>query len=452
MPLVNRCMADSPSSGDRIRLVVLTDITSLTAGVAEPDDGQSLIRLLLYANELDIEGFVASSNLEHGQSVRPDLIRQAIEAYGSVHENLLLHDSRYPHAAGLAKVVHSGQPIAGPKLPINSSIGEDKDTEGSEWFITVVDRPDPRPVWVLIWGGSADLAQALRKVHATRTKEELERFIAKLRILSISDQDSTGPWIRENFPGLFTVTQYRAYRGMYRSGDVALTSSEWVKTHIHGHGALGDLYPDYRGGDIWTKRLGPVRGIKEGDTPSVLALVPNGLGDLDQLWLGSWGGRFEGEGNHYTDVPDFDWDKRGFDTSNDPDPRMSPVYRWRPAFQADFQSRLDWCVRPYGETNHPPVVRIVGERIRQANVGEVVELDAESSTDPDGDNLEFAWSVYPNRDSVEYSSALDSLDSAKARLTVPVQWKGKTIPLLLTVTDQGAPRLTRYGRVMLVIE
>ena len=49
------------------------------------------------------------------------------------------------------------------------------------------------------------------------------------------------------------------------------------------------------------------------------------------------------------------------DTKADPDPRMSSVYRWRPAFQADFAARLDWCVKPFKKANHPPVVRISGE-------------------------------------------------------------------------------------------
>jgi hypothetical protein len=68
----------------RPRLLVLTDISSLTAGVAEPDDGQSLIRLMLYANEFNIEGLIATSNLGHGQKTRPDLIRQVVDAYGSL--------------------------------------------------------------------------------------------------------------------------------------------------------------------------------------------------------------------------------------------------------------------------------------------------------------------------------------------------------------------------------
>src|SRR5262249_53491059 len=143
-------------------------------------------------------------------------------------------------------------------------------------------------------------------------------------------------------------------------------------------------YPDYNGGDIWSRTLGRVRGIKEGDTPSFLHLVPNGLGDLVRPWLGSWGGRFEaereGEAHRVTDVTDADRD-----TSGDPAPRMITVYRWRPDFQADFQARLDWCVKLFAEANHPPAARIRGDRERTAAPGASVTLDAGDSSDPDGD-------------------------------------------------------------------
>jgi hypothetical protein len=230
--------ADPPP--EKPRLVVLTDISSLTAGEAEPDDGQSLIRLMLYTNEFAIEGLVASSNMGHGRKVRPELIRQVVNAYGKARPNLLLHDRRYPPDEELREVIKAGQPIAGPEVPVTESVGEGKDTEASEWIIRVVDRPDPRPVWVVVWGGSADLGQALWKVRATRSPEGLARFVAKLRVHSIGDQDSTGPWIREQFPALYTITQRRAYRGIYRGGDTTLASSEWVRKNIHGHGPIGD--------------------------------------------------------------------------------------------------------------------------------------------------------------------------------------------------------------------
>src|SRR4051812_11675898 len=147
------------TADERTRLIVLTDIGSLRAGVAEPDDGQSMIRLMLYTNELDVEGLIATSNLGHGQAARPDLIRRVVDAYGAARPNLLKHDGRYPPAAVLAGGIAAGQPIAGRELPVAASVGGGKDTEGSTRIIRVVDAQDPRPVWVTIWGGSADLAQ-----------------------------------------------------------------------------------------------------------------------------------------------------------------------------------------------------------------------------------------------------------------------------------------------------
>src|SRR5438067_7767592 len=97
LALVAGARSGAPSEGPT-RLVVLTDISSLTAGLREPDDGQSLIRLLLYANDLEIEGLIASSNMGHGQVTRPELICEAIAAYGRVRPNLLLHSDRYPPA------------------------------------------------------------------------------------------------------------------------------------------------------------------------------------------------------------------------------------------------------------------------------------------------------------------------------------------------------------------
>jgi hypothetical protein len=187
-------------------LIVLTDISSLTAGVAEPDDGQSLIRLMLHADEFDIEGLVATSNLGHGQEMRPDLIRRVVDAYAEVRPNLTLHDARYPPASTLAGVIKSGQPVAGPEVPVERSVGEGKDTQASEWIIAVVDRPDPRPVWVVIWGGSADLAQAVWKVRATRAPDRLARFVSKLRVHAIGDRPrrSAGP---ARYPGRYVRGQ-----------------------------------------------------------------------------------------------------------------------------------------------------------------------------------------------------------------------------------------------------
>ena len=190
-----------------------------------------------------------------------------------------------------------------------------------------------------------------------------------------------------------------------------------------------------------------MRGIKEGDTPSFLSLVPNGLFDPARPWLGSWGGRFAGEGNQLTDIPDHD-----IDTKGDPDPRMSSVYRWRPAFQADFAARLDWCVKPFEQANHPSVVRMSGASIRQAQAGHSIALDATGTTDPDGDDLSFEWDIYPRDPDLGEGVVIHSGKTAKPRVEVGAILAGKTISILLTVRDSGKPCLTRYGRVLLRVE
>ena len=50
------CVPALGVSEPKQRLIVLTDIE------ADPDDSQSLVRLLLYANQIDIEGIVATTS------------------------------------------------------------------------------------------------------------------------------------------------------------------------------------------------------------------------------------------------------------------------------------------------------------------------------------------------------------------------------------------------------
>lgn len=324
---------NQPSTGKpHFRLFVLTDISSLQAGVREPDDAQSMIRLMLYSNDIDLEGLVACSNLEHVHVSRPELIQEVIAAYEKDLPNLRAHDPNYPSAVYLRSLVHAGQPVAGKAVPLESSIGEGKDTDASQALIRAVDRNDPRPLWVAVWGGTADLAQALWSVRQNRSPEQLAEFIARLRIHAVYDQDSTAPWIQREFPNLFYIRREHGVRGMYRFGDTSLVSSEWVKENIRGHGALGELYPDYNGGDVWSNVLGDVHGVKEGDTPSYLNLIS---GDP----MKGWGGTFVQTGpQRFTDDP-----APADAAPEDMAPPIAGVYRHRAAFQADFARRLEWC-------------------------------------------------------------------------------------------------------------
>ena len=204
--LSNGAFGADPPGEVKPRLLVLTDIGG------DPDDQQSMIRLMTYANEFDIEGLIASAAGTPGElkeeTTHPELIREIVEAYGKVRMNLLLHNPDYPPANSLLDRVKSGNARRGVK-----SLGADHDTEGSRWIVKVVDRDHPRPLNVVIWGGSTDLAQALWRARNDREAGELKRFVGKLRVHAIGHQDDTGPWIVEQFPDLFYVLRCYAVEG-----------------------------------------------------------------------------------------------------------------------------------------------------------------------------------------------------------------------------------------------
>jgi hypothetical protein len=153
------------------RLIVLTDIGG------DPDDQQSLIRLMLYANEFEIEGLIASASGTPGELkkalTQPHLIREIVEGYGQVRGNLAKHVPGYPTAQELAGRIKTGNAERG-----RNAIGDRHDTEASRWIIQVVDQPDPRPVNIAIWGGQTDLAQALWRVLLVSYRRELRSFFA----------------------------------------------------------------------------------------------------------------------------------------------------------------------------------------------------------------------------------------------------------------------------------
>jgi hypothetical protein len=393
-------------------------------------------------------------------AVRPELIREVVEAYGAVRENLLRHAPGYPTQQDLLSRVKSGNPKRGV-----ANIGAGKDTEGSDWIISVADQPDDEPLNIVIWGGSTELAQALWRVRNDRTAKAVKQFVSRLRVHAIGHQDNTGPWILENFPDLFyilsavdasdvlgparargSVTDSRlsVYRGMYLGGDESLTAREWIDRHVReGHGPLGALYPP----KTWTAP-NPHSALKEGDTPSWFYFLPNGLSDPEHPDWGCWGGRFRLAGRGlYRDARD---------TVGDVTDGRATVWRWRAAYQADFQARMDWCVKPYAEANHPPVAVVNGDRSRRvlmvsAAPGSRVTLSAEGSSDPDRDALSYRWWVYPEAGASEGAVALEGADTAEVAVRVPEDAGRKEIHVVLEVTDDGSPSLTGYRRVIVSV-
>jgi hypothetical protein len=222
------------------RLIVLSDIE------ADPDDSQSLVRLLLYANQIDIEGIVATTSTHQKSHIAPASMHAIIDAYGRVQPNLSKHESGYPKAEVLKAVVRSGSQLYGMQ-----GVGAGRDSPGSDAIIQALEKNDTRPLWVAVWGGANTLAQALYRIDHDRTPEQAARLLNKLRVYTISDQDDSGIWMRTKFPDLFYIVSPGGYgngtwTGMHATEpgfDSTDISNDWIATHIQqGHGPLGAVY------------------------------------------------------------------------------------------------------------------------------------------------------------------------------------------------------------------
>jgi hypothetical protein len=187
-----------PESADTFtgkpRIAIVTDIGN------EPDDQMSLVRLLLYSNELDIEAMVAATSTWQRTQLHPETIRMLVHAYGGVRSNLMLHQPGWPTEDDLEGRVTPGQPAYGM-----AATGPGKQTAGSKALLESITRADDRPLWICLWGGANTLAQALIDLRKLVGKQRATEMLQRVRISSISDQDDAGPWIRKEFPGLFYV-------------------------------------------------------------------------------------------------------------------------------------------------------------------------------------------------------------------------------------------------------
>ena len=438
------------------RLVVCTDIAPADV---EPDDMESMVRLMSYADQFEIEALITSVgwNCDPYPVEWAQYLFRVIEAYRQDVNNLMKRSGQkkflpiakengrqklgyWPSADYLRGRAVMGSVRGGIKV-----VGEDNDSPGSELLIRLADEQDPRPIYVAAWGGANTLAQAIWRVKQTRTAEELRRFVRKFRLYTITDQDmrysmrmdraySSHQWLRREFcddlPFIWDEGTWQE--------QCELGKRHWQQhqAHIQGKGALGHEYPDYKWG-------------VEGDTPSFLYVMPNGLNDPEDPRQAGWAGYHER--GLCADSLTTAW------TSwQEPLRTISVGYKTR--FYGDelndFMARMQWADEGRGNHNPKVVIRSAAKGLQpvciDAKPGQTIRLDASKSIDPDGDGLAFRWWQQPEIGITKVH--IDDADKSVATVRIPADSQTDTIHIICEVHDDGPFHLVSYRRIIIRLQ
>lgn len=454
LPVAVACAA--PEGALKPRIVVLTDIGP---GDVEPDDHESTVRLLCYADRFEIEALIVGSGWNTSGRSYPaawmDILQETIDAYGQDVGNLMRRSGQSGFRAEEGRqelgywpspgYLHARTMPGSRKLGL-AALGPDNDSAGSEYLLRLAAEDDDRPIWVCVWGGANTFAQAVWRLQQQGDPARLRAFLRKFRLYTITDQDkdwgrdvpfavSSHQWLRREFEqDLVFLWDESAWLYQNETG-----KANWAEyaAHIQGRGALGRQYPKYRWG-------------VEGDTPSFLYVLPNGLNVPEQPGWGGWGGYFvratgpDGLTRAYVNQDG---------TAAHPISRSYEA-RFYPAIFNDFVARIGWAQN--GSGNRNPVVVVNGDRTEApipltAAAGAALALDASASADPDGDALRFTWWLLSEAGDYSGPVRLTGADTSRATVHLPAEAAGATLHLICEVTDTGAPTLTSYRRILITV-
>ena len=434
------------------RVIVLTDIAP---GNVEPDDMESMVRLLSYADVLEIEAIITSTgwNCDPYPDGWADSLQRVIDAYEHDVPNLMKRSNQrgflpLAEEEGKQTIGYWVSPtylrsraVMGSRRSGIAVIGEGNESAGSDLIIKLVDEKDPRPIWVCVWGGANTLAQAIWQVKQQRTEKELKAFLHKLRVYTITDQDmpyskrknyaySSHQWMRQEFADdLVFLWDESAWLTQCELG-----SKNWHEyaSKIQSKGRLGSVYPKYKYG-------------VEGDTPSFLYVIPNGLHDTEEPLQAGWTGCF---------VRGLCADSLTTAWTNWQEPQKSISRGYEEHFYNDifndFAARMEWAEK--GKGNRNPVVIVNGKKgtepiLIKQKTGKTVKLDASHSFDPDGHHLSFRWWVQKD---IGYGGEISLLqEDAKASFILPSDAQDKEIHVICEVHDDGEIPLVSYRRIII---
>lgn len=486
-------LAISQKANEKPRTIVTTD--------GEIDDVDSFIRMLLYANEFQLEGLIYSSSMWHykgdGKGTlftsememtktmygeKTDLrwpgtewMKGLLDAYEKVQPNLELHASGFPKADHLRSLIRVGNIAFEGEM--------EKDTEGSDYIKAKLLDDNLSPIYLQVWGGTNTIARALKSIeddykNTPKWKSIYDKVSKKAILFTIMDQDATYKnYISKSWPEVtvyYNASQFWSLAYGWKRV-VPLELHKYLEGHFMGqhiineHGPLTKMYYSYGDGQYQEGDDEHIHGdptklenaqwgsfqkfdfISEGDSPAFLHLIDVGLDNLEHPHYGGWGGRLaqsETSPNRWEDgeqVAEFNPYTQKMDAAY-------PQLRWLKALQQDFAVRADWCIKDYKNANHRPLVWLKHENTLHAKPGEKVRLSAEAS-DPDGDTLKYHWWHYKEVGTFSRDAMIEKANSAEAQLKVPDNAKrGDTIHIILEVTDDRDMPLTRYQRVVVMVK
>lgn len=251
------------SEPSKPRILVSTDI-----GGTDPDDNQSMIHLMMYSDLFQLEGLVSSPS--YGKGKKEEILRM-IDIYEKDFKTLQKHNKELLSPDYLRSVTKQGQFGGAPFEGYTTS------TEGSEWIIEKAMQKSKDPLWVLVWGGLEDVAQALHDAPEIQDK---------IRVYWIGGPNkkwsaNSYAYIAENFPNLWFIEVNSSYYGFFSKNDIldSVKTTNYYSNYIQGAGHLGKDFINYYKGEV-----------KMGDTPSLLYMMNGNPNDPTEE---SWGGSFE---------------------------------------------------------------------------------------------------------------------------------------------------------------